>query len=1236
MRRGGSHSINADDLKGVKSFEDLAKLFHEKLEWPEDKWERFAGVPALYGIPEKELEGVVELAAVQKLSPDQEWGIFLVDFGVKTLKRSSLRRILHAVASRARATHTNPTWPHDNILFIVRERDGREFTFVHFRGDKLANARLRRFGWDESLEARTTLQRCLPQLRWQNQNRWNEAWDAEKLTKDFFAEYSRVFSEVESKVKGLTGDLRRRFTQSLFNRLMFLCFLQQKGWLEYRSGDTSARKRYLFSLFEKNPTEFYERLQLLFFSGLSSPNGAGGSRAALEREIGRVPFLNGGLFERDAELDTSCVTVPDEVFEPILGKNGLFQRYTFTVTESTPMDVEVALDPEMLGKIFEELVTGRHESGSYYTPRPVVSFMCREALKGYLGGYEKLVDEHDADGIGVSDAKELIKKLEAIKVCDPACGSGAYLLGMLQEIHALQLLLDTTAHQLTAREDYDRKLTIIQNCLYGVDIDPFAVNIASLRLWLSLIIDAEEPMPLPNLDVKVEAKDSLLGPSPGDAFGKTNPSLALEAINNFAKHKAAYMRTHAKSEKDALRAAMEEDRAAIGGFIYAEAPKGSLNWPVEFAEVFVDESGTVRGFDAVLSNPPYIRHELIKALKPALKKVFGELFAGTADLYTYFYFRGVQLLRPGGMFVFISSNKWFRAAYGEKLRAFMAANTDIRSITDFGDLPVFNATAYPMIFVAQKNGAGQGGRPNTQTNLPAGRMNPPGGGASPPGAAASPPGGGIGDGTLFTQVKSLAPPYPDVKALIQQSGFGLPADAIRGSEWTLADKETLARLRQMERSGVRLGEYVKGKIYYGIKTGFNEAFVIDGKKRAELIAEDPKSAEIIKPLAVGDDVRRWRIRDSDRWLIVTKIGVDMSRYPAVFKHLSQWKEQLIRRQDQGEHWWELRACAYYAEFDKPKIVYQEIATFQRFAWDAEGTYVNNKVFFLPGADLYLLAILNSAPTWEYLGFLCGTMIAGAYALQSVYVERLPIPRASDADRDAIAALVQKCLDAKVADPDADVSELEAEIDARVEYLYFHQLEAPTYDEWLAKKEAERGTVIEEIRNLLTDGESSHVEFKESLEYVNPRHPDILKIPESHRETKLSELRKAVLHSALKTVCAFANSKGGTLLLGVSDRGELVGLSGDFAILGAKQDRDGFENKLTDLLKSRIRPIPTEVDIDTVEVDGKWVCRIVVPAEPRPHYLDNELFVRLGNSTERLTGRDLEDWLSKRRSQEEDR
>lgn len=1277
MRRGGSHPVNADDLKDVKSFDDLAKLFHEKLEWPEEKWETFTGVPALYGIPKKELEGVIALAAVQKLSPKQEWGIFLVDFGANPLRRSSLRRILHAVATRARATHAHPTWPHDNILFICKHKEG--FTLCHFRGDRLADAKLKSFSWSPTAPARTALEN-LNKLLWNG--KWVDAWDVEALSKEFFESLSQFFFDTVDALKGVIPDEseRRLFVQTLFNRLIFLRFVEKKGHLKF-----NGREDYLRALWEagKDPkTPFWPNRLNALFTAVNHQEGDK-ERKAVESLIGDVVFLNGGLFDESPRFSDPALVIPDSVFEGLLGANGLFYRYNFTVEESSPLDVEVAVDPEVLGRVFEKLTISekRHDTGSYYTPREIVQFMCREALVGYLESkgiaeekVRKLVYEHDDSELTNQEGNVAFEALKAIKVVDPACGSGAYLLGMLQELYALFDLLRRDDRKFSddpAKEAHERKLWIIENNLYGVDIQQFATNTAMLRLWLTLLVEdtGETPQPLPNLEYKIETGDSLLGPDPSKPVhlhaGSKKKERGQPVLYDLSVHtvvdelrrlREQYQNAHgpAKNQiKKELEAKLAELREKVTGSPNKDLAK--FDWRVEFFDVFLnDPERRQPGFDAVIANPPYVRQELIKDQKPALRAAFGEFFCGTADLYTYFYARAVQLLKPGGMLAFISSNKWFRAAYGEKLRGFMAANTDTRSITDFGELPVFSAATFPMIFVAQRRGTGvspvrgtavhardagshardpnatgtdeitirqgaylphwtrEGGiyhvvfrlhdslpqavvrewlaeRDDIRRNAEAQNrklaeyevkrlaelhskkveayldqghgecyfkrddcakvmadallhfngdryhvhawcvmpnhvhvvVEPAAGHKLPdilhswksftahkinnllgrtgdfwqpeyydhlirdekdylrciqyvldnPAAAGLKNwkwvGGGGGTGvppvkegdaeaggshardthvtnatnaTLFTQVKSLDPPYPDVKALIEQGGFELPPDAIQGSNWTLADKETLARLRRMEASGVPLGEYVKGKIYYGIKTGFNEAFVIDGAKRADLIAEDPKSAEIIKPLAVGDDVRRWHIRDSGKWLIVTKIGVDMKRYPAIFEHLSRWKKELMVRQDQGEHWWELRACAYYAEFDKPKIVFPEIAMEPRFCFDADGTFTNNKAFIVPLNDLFLLAVLNSPWAWEYAGFACAALgdeaDGGRVMLQWVNFQRLPIPRASDADRDAIAALVQKCLDAKVADPDADVSELEAEIDAIVERLYF--------------------------------------------------------------------------------------------------------------------------------------------------------------------------------------------------------
>ncbi len=536
---------------------------------------------------------------------------------------------------------------------------------------------------------------------------------------------------------GLPDDEERKlFCQTLFNRLMFLYFLQRKGWLTF-DGDQD----YLAALWRagKADANFYDsRLKLLFFTALSNERSADFDRVrpAMEEVVGKVPFLNGGLFDKTDLDKRDGVTVPNEAIRLIL--DDLFRKFNFTIAESTPYDVQVAVDPEMLGKVFEELVTGRHETGSYYTPRPIVAFMCREALKGYLRSrvagltaeaVGAFVDDHQVRGLTVQQAGQILDALETVTTLDPACGSGAYLLGMMQELIELQRLLYNSELIQGARELYDLKLRAIERNIYGVDIDPFAVNVAMLRLWLSLVIDYDgpgDPPALPNLAFKIVCGDSLLAPDPQPAL---QPGLfrtkAHEHAAELAKLKAEYMGERNGEAKRELGRRIDETQKNLKRMLsYDPAPPDSLDWRVQFAEVF-DRNG---GFDIVLANPPYVRHELITAIKLELKKIYGnELYNGMADLYVYFYYRALQLLRPSGMLVFISSNKWFRANYGAKLRAYVAQNTTVQSITDFGDLPVFeSASAYPMIFVAQKD-------KDRASSV-----------------------------TRFTRVRSLALPYPDV------------------------------------------------------------------------------------------------------------------------------------------------------------------------------------------------------------------------------------------------------------------------------------------------------------------------------------------------------------------------------------------------------------------------------------------------------------------------------------------
>jgi len=947
---------------------------------------------------------------IQPLRAGQPWGVFLLEFtsdAAFTTGRGMtgpLRRVLRGLVPKRRAGPDHPSWRRENLLFICTH-DYKHFRFGYFKvpPEGVKTAPLATFGWGPDIPARTVCEFNLPELAWplgvvaadEWTGKWAAAFDVEKVTRRFYEDYREVFEKVEAIIAGL-GDLKkpedvRLFTQTLFNRLMFLRFVERKGWLVFQ-----GHRDYLRALGAAGGTGgkslYRSRIRRLFFEGLAIEKNPAGDA------IGNVPFLNGGLFEK-GELDAKIKDIPDEVFARIIGRDGLFYRYNFTVEESTPLDIEVAVDPEMLGKVFEELVTGRHETGSYYTPRPVVSFMCREALKGYLAERTKakpdaiaaLVDEHEVKGVTVSDARQVLEALDDLKAVDPACGSGAYLLGLLHELAAIYRLLYSERLAKDSRSLFELKLRIITRNLYGVDLDPFATNIAMLRLWLSLIVefDGPTPPPLPNLDFKIETGDSVLGPSPRyyqhDLLGLQTSAEALVGL------KEEFLREHGK-RKDQLRTLIAEKEKELREVLIERLRPGVIDWRIQFAEVMLRQGK--EGFDIVLANPPYVRQELIKDIKPELRKVYPKFYCGTADLYCYFYYRAVEVLRPGGMLVFISSNKWFRASYGAKLRSLFATKSRIMSITDFKDQPVFQtATAYPMIFVAQK--------------------------AAPEGK------------TVLTEVRHLEPPYPDVLALVRAVGQFLPDGAIRGNVWKLAETESIRAFQKMEEAGPRLMEYVGGRMFYGIKTGFNDAFVIDSSTRAELLARDSKCREIIKPLLMGRDISRWFANSGGRWMIVTPIGVDMKRYPAVFAHLKKWQKELERRQDQGKHWWELRACSYYDSFSLPKIVYPDIAKEPCFAFDRSGAYMGNTGYIMPLEDLYLLGVLNSKPVGTYYIELSSQVRGGYVRFIRQYVEQIPIPNASPSDQATIIKLVQKCLDAKGKGCEA----WEKEIDERVASLY---------------------------------------------------------------------------------------------------------------------------------------------------------------------------------------------------------
>jgi hypothetical protein len=384
-----------------------------------------------------------------------------------------------------------------------------------------------------------------------------------------------------------------------------------------------------------------------------------------------------------------------------------------------------------------------------------------------------------------------------------------------------------------------------------------------------------------------------------------------------------------------------------------------FDWEKEFPEIF--QRG---GFSVVIGNPPYVRQEVLGEFKDYFRKHY-EVYQGTADLYTYFIERGVSLLQEDGIFSYIVANKWMRANYGQPMRKWLKERC-IEEIIDFGDLQVFlGATTYPCIIRITKN------VPRTFFEV--------------------------------TQVKTLN--FPSLSDYVSENHYRMNQDTLDDNGWSLVDERTQNLLEKIKSNGIPLGKYVGEKIYRGVLTGLNEAFVIDAQTRKKLITDDQKSMELIKPFLAGKDIRRYEPTVSDKYLILIPRGWTKDRfnnadnalnwfknsYPAIANHLLPFAESAEKRWDKGEYWWELRACDYYDEFEKTKILWPGIsAQVAAFAFDNKGYYGNDNNHLIISDDKYLLGIINSSLTRMILTSICDKVQGGFYRIKIIYVKQLPI------------------------------------------------------------------------------------------------------------------------------------------------------------------------------------------------------------------------------------------------------
>ena len=785
----------------------------------------------------------------------------------------------------------------------------------------------------------------------------------------------------------------------------------------------------------------------------------------------------------------------------------------------------------MLGLVFENLLPEniRHSSGTYYTPRVIVHYMCQQALLHYLTARaadipqadlvlflrlaerftdfqaketKKHADKRLPESIS-RNAKRLDELLATITVCDLAIGSGAFAVGMMHEIVRARMAL-AAVEGMPEQTSYQLKRHAIQHSLYGVDLDPGAVEIAKLRLWLSMVVDEDnitDIQPLPNLDYKImqgnslleefdgvrllddkllqppnEARDSeiaglksrisslsqefvrlhgegkksaaakldaeqeikrlkkqlaaLVNPDEAktDGQGELNQQTSWASLKRIQELHEKFFDEDSRMEKDKLRRELdalewnfmeatlrEQGReAAIAELKRASAThrKPFFLWRLHFAEVFQQHGG----FDVVIANPPYVRHEEIKEFKPALKRTF-ECFTGTADLFVYFYERGVKLLRPGGAIALITSNKYYRAGYGEKLRGFLPRELTLHQLIDFGDAPVFEAIAYASILTGVR---------------------------SAPASDASVLG--------YTWEKDVA--FDRIAQIVAERSQQIRQDELKSDGWRLESPGVLRLLEKLRRVGKPLREFVGARVSRGLTTGLNEAFVVDRTTRDRLIREHKSSVEILKPYMRGKDIDRWRAEFADQFVVKIESSENKDHpwsgkskkeaeeifaktYPAIYSHFENLRKELIKRDDQGNYFWEQRSCKYWQEFEKPKIVSTKISIRPTFALDLERRYLGNTTYFFPSAAAghFLLGLLNSNLFFTYAKKVFVEKQGGWFEVQPDGLEAFPIPVVPSEKQKPVERLVEQILSAKQRDAGADVSALEREIDVLVYALY---------------------------------------------------------------------------------------------------------------------------------------------------------------------------------------------------------
>ncbi|MGL2711294.1 DUF7149 domain-containing protein [Helicobacter pylori] len=1025
--------------------------------------------------------------------------------------------------------------------------------------------------------------------------------DANTLNKDFYEELLYILGLEEQNDKGkilikpsrtknsLSGALKEKYKNLDDEEVMALLIAWNNRILFLRLLESLLIS---FEHFEKERSflttgnfKDFNALNTLFFEVLAKKNNERLSEIKEDKILEKIPYLNSSLFDKTPlELKGHEIKLLDnkklEIYKnSVLKKHKDYQKqkalpllkylfeflrlYDFT---TTPKDIKDnqnisesrLINPSVLGLVFEKL--NGYKEGSFYTPSFITSYMCKESITTIVLDKFNAIYQWDCENLkalrGKIDrnfsnekAKEYLNTLLTLRICDPAVGSGhflvsalnemvliAYELGLIASLYRYDLKLENDEiiihtledkvfkytiphsendpHHQIQKELFELKKDIIENCLFGVDINPNSCEITKLRLWIELLkysyyifeegknTNALET--LPNIDINIKCANSLISrfnlnddlkkipnikqkiqeykdlvaqykdPNPlyplnkADLINKIqdlkntfsitlkDPKTKAELEKAIEKHikDYNYFALDDKSLLDGLDMGVrvknlfgtpklspkeEEEAFASYGRIRALRKKlddalsgreyqNAFEWRFEFPEV-LDDEGNFLGFDCIIGNPPYIRQEHIKDLKPLLQKQYQDFYNSSSDIYTYFFALAFNLLKEKGFSAFITSNKYARAKYGTKLRELLLKKTTLVSYMELNALKVFeSATVDTSIihFIKQ-----------------------------PP---------------LKESVFNYYEPTENDKENLKNTPSLLMRQNALQTESFIFANTTLLDLRdKMEKSGTPLKDWGI-QIYRGILTGCNEAFIIPTEKRDEILkncddlqkdergmSERERTKELIKPILRGKDIKRYSYEWADLWVINTHNGytsafkskippIDIEKYPATKAHLDSYWDTIATRSDQGDTPYHLRNCAYLEDFEKEKIVYGEIVQEPRFYLDNGECelgyfYAEATSFILTGEHLrYLLGMLHSKLiTFAFKTFYAGGGLGeSGYRYKKAFIERLPIPQITEKNQelaDKITDCTEQILQAKAKDPKANTQRLEKEIDALVYQLY---------------------------------------------------------------------------------------------------------------------------------------------------------------------------------------------------------